>query len=381
MKWSHDIQTCLALCPGMLLRYLDNCIPAPYTTVWPSEYGVWSCNDRMVRAFCASRAAGDDRRLFENTMSTRAMWSTLTKCHEKQGPHAQALLLRNCLDYDFVDSQPLAPQACNIIERCERIINMGTLSMHSLSVVVLLHCLSQGNLCTIASQMIMINAQADSPSSLTTDCIIHRLGLEQQQRAGLAPSDSAPTIALSACIGAHLFCQNCKCNGHSVNKCFQAGGPLSDQRNALIAEHRAKCNAKKDVPPASNPSVHRVTHDTQGKAYYMDGIFTVFLPSESIVTPAAVSAAPEFGGVAAAGGLDFTGAGLSADVYSDSPAPEWLTKLMDSDCALSAISDAEALTISANSVGSFVFDSGASIHLSPIQWDFTELKPISPHGI
>lgn len=113
----------------------------------------------------------------------------------------------------------------------------------------------------------------------------------------------------------------------------------------------------------------------------MDGIFTVFLPSESIVTPAAVSAAPEFAGVAAAGGLDFTGAGLSADVYSDSPAPEWLTKLIDSDCALSAISDAKALTISANSVGSFVFDSGASIHLSPIQWDFTELKPISPHGI
>ncbi len=381
-NWSRNIQTCLALCPSMLVGYLDNCIPTPDATVWPSEFGVWSCNDRMVRAFCASRAAGDDRRLIENAMSARAMWSTLTKRHEKQGPYAQALLLLDCLGYDFVESQPLAPQARDIIKRCERIINMGTLSAHSLSIVVLLHCLSKGNLRTIANQI--INAQADSPSSLTTDRIIRRLKLEQQQRPGLAPPDSALAIALSARVGTCLFCQNCKCNGHSIDKCFQEGGPLFHQRNTLIAEHRAKHNTEKDAPPTLNPSIHRVARDAHGKAYYMDSDFAVFLPSESVVTPAAVSApstAPEFAGVATAGGLDFIGAGLSTDAYDDCQAPDWLTKLINSDCAFLAIADAEALTASAGSVGLFVFDSGASVHLSPIRQDFTELTSVSPHGI
>ncbi len=108
--------------------------------------------------------------------------------------------------------------------------------------------------------------------------------------------------------------------------------------------------------PRPTQVFQRVACDAYGKAYYMYGEFTIFLLSESVVTPAAMTAPSEFVGVTSAGTLDFTGAGLSTDLVLDnSPAPDWLTRLVDgSNFALSAVSGAAALTVSAGTVSSFV---------------------------
>ncbi len=386
-KWSRHVKSSLAMCSGGLLGFIEGRVPRPDPLVWPNEYNNWMNNDAMVRAWCSHRARGEDQRIIDNASTAHAMWALLRGRHEKQGPYAQALLLRELLNVRVDASSPLPAQGRDIIERCERIIAMGPLSANSLAVVSLLHVLGFGfeNIATG-----IVNEQARSGDTLTPTDIIRRLELEQQQINGRLVSSASPSIALSATgkppTGRPL-CTNCKQNGHWIQACYQIGGPLYPQRDRLIAEQQRKKAERKPggtYAPSSGPSSsaagkHRVFRDSAGKAYFLDGDFAIALSESAPPTPS--FAPPEFAGVAFSGDTAMGGVQLATDaVLSDAPPPDWLLQLThDAQPAAFAAITEEAFN--ASDAGPFVLDSGASVHLTPEKGDFHDFRPISPHGI
>ncbi|TFK77941.1 hypothetical protein K466DRAFT_668574, partial [Polyporus arcularius HHB13444] len=342
-KWSRHIKSSLAMCSGGLLGFIEGRVPRPDSQAWPNEYNNWMNNDAMVRAWCSHRARGEDQRIIDNASTAHAMWILLRTRHEKQGPYAQALLLRELLNVRLDASLPLPAQGRDIIERCERIIAMGplsvevfghfchfqisTLSTNSLAVVSLLHVLGFG-FDHVATGI--INEQAKSGDTLTSGDIIRRLECEQQQINGRTAS-SAPSIALAATgkpTGRPL-CTNCKQNGHWVQACYQVGGPLYPQRDRLIAEQQRKKLERKTTLPGPPPSAssssssgkHRVFRDTAGKAYFLDGDFAIALSDGPSVS--ASPAPPDFAGVAFSGDSAMGGVHLATDaILPDHPPPD-----------------------------------------------------------
>ncbi|KAI0737749.1 hypothetical protein C8Q80DRAFT_1068137, partial [Daedaleopsis nitida] len=236
-EWSKSIMNTLAMCTGNLTSWLDGSTPCPDPTLWPTEHVIWNGNDRMVRAFCSARASGEDHVLIDKSFTAAGMWIILKKRHSRQGPYAQALRLRDLLNFKFEVSKPLASQARQISEECERIVAMGTLSADSLAVVATLHILNGGELKHIANQL--INAQSDTSNPLTIARIIRIMELEQQQLDGQDPSAVTP-VALAATADVPKFCTNCKTRGHITDRCFQVGGKMYHERDRLIAEIRAR---------------------------------------------------------------------------------------------------------------------------------------------
>ncbi|RDX54051.1 hypothetical protein OH76DRAFT_1341889, partial [Lentinus brumalis] len=253
-KWSRHVKSSLAMCSGGLLGFIEGRVPRPDPLAWPNEHNNWMNNDAMVRAWCSHRARGEDQRIIDNATTAHTMWALLRGRHEKQGPYAQALLLRELLNVRLDASLPLPAQGRDVIERCERIIAMGPLSANSLAVVSLLHVLGFG-FESVATGI--INEQARSGDTLTSSDIIRRLELEQQQINGRVASTGSPSIALSATgkPPGRPLCTNCKQNGHWIQACYQIGGPLYPQRDRLIAEQqRRKAERKGGPAPAASSS-------------------------------------------------------------------------------------------------------------------------------
>ncbi len=387
-RWSRHVKSSLAMCSGGLLGFIEGRVSRPDPLVWPNEYNNWMNNDAMVRAWCSHRARGEDQRIIDNRSTAHTMWALLRARHEKQGPYAQALLLRELLNVRLDASLPLPAQGRDIIERCERIIAMGPLSTNSLAVVSLLHVLGFG-FDHVATGI--INEQAKSGDTLTSGDIIRRLECEQQQINGRLASSNTPSIALSATgkpTGRPL-CTNCKQNGHWIQACYQVGGPLYPQRDRLVAEQQRKKaernsggsahSSSSSSSSSSSAGKHRVFRDSAGKAYFLDGDFAIAL-SES-PSPSAPSAPPHFAGVAFSGDTAMGGIGLATDaVLSDTLPPDWLLQLtLDAQPAAFAAVTEDVFV--AGDHGPFVLDSGASVHLTPDRADFHDFREIAPHGI
>ncbi|RPD57520.1 hypothetical protein L227DRAFT_577831 [Lentinus tigrinus ALCF2SS1-6] len=188
-KWSKKIRRILCLCLGGLLGYVDGHVQCPDASIWPEENNIWLSNDEMVRSFCGHRAEGDDLRLIESASSAYDMWELLRQRHERQDPNAQTLLLLDLLNTRFDSSLPLADQGRDVIEHCERITAMGSLSANSLAVAALLNILGQ-DFRNVATAFV---CELSSSETLTTDRIIRRLESEQQIINGRISSGAAPS--------------------------------------------------------------------------------------------------------------------------------------------------------------------------------------------
>lgn len=324
--WSKRIINALAMCSGNLTSWLDGTTLCPNQSLWPTEYCIWVGNDRMVRAYCSARASGEDRVIIDKASTALVMWSLLKHRHSKQGPYAQALRLRDLLGFKFDVSKPLPGQARQILEECEHIVNMGVFTAESLAIVAVLHILAGGDLKHIANQL--INAQSDTTNPLTMSRIIRIMELEQQQ---MNANDSVPAVgslALAAQVDSRPLCINCKRRGHITDKCFQPGGKCFDQRDAILAEIRARKSGKgKGPPPGKFSGGRQQLHKTaDGTAYFIHNGFAIF-PDDAAVSPAA-TVAGEFAGLALSGDLHMGGSGLSTDaIINGADVPPWILEL------------------------------------------------------
>lgn len=390
-QWSQRVQVIFGMSPGGLLAYIEGRIPCPDAALWPTECNTWLNNDAMARSFCGSRAKGDDLRLIMSATSAYGMWCVLKKRHERQGPYAQAVLLRDLLSVRFDASLPLPNQGRAIVDRCERIVAMGPLSTNSLAVVALLHSLGYGfeHIATA-----FVHEQSDGNNALTSARIIQRLESEQQIINGRM-SDALPTGPSSAlAASSRPLCTNCKVTGHWLDRCYQVGGPLYPQRDQIIAEQkRRKAERKTGRGPTSSSSSssssasasssssssarHRILQGADGKAYFVDGDCVVALSGDS-APPRPPS---DLAGVAFAGDCAFAGVSLATDTVlaGDAP-PAWILALGEDSGHVVFTASSGSAFLSAD-LGPFILDSGASIHLSPVLSDFSDFRTIPPHGI
>ncbi|OJT05515.1 Copia protein [Trametes pubescens] len=386
-RWERRILHVLTV-SGELALYLDPEYICPERTTKQRilDARAWIHNDRLVQSFIRVQCSDAEADHLPDKVSAGALWVFLRERHLNRGPHAQVLLLRDLLRLRFDESKPLAPQAHESIKLCRQIITMGQLDVEALSKVAILHMM-RDTLPQIQRSVADALSCATIDRPYTTVDIIKRLELEQTFRDDSAGGGVSTDVALSAQQAGRgngriiVQCSNCKRQGHAAADCFQPNGAMAGRREeveAKIAARHAKRLAKAPgaapAVSAAQPAGTKKLFDAAGKVYYLAETKTV--PALAQAHSAVV--------------LDDCGVQLPSDFIDPDSPPDWLTDLeVYSDAQYEAY--AACLEVSADwscaysaqspGVEPFLFDSGASTHISPLRDDFFELEDIAPRGI
>ncbi|CDO76493.1 hypothetical protein BN946_scf184622.g1 [Trametes cinnabarina] len=401
--WQRRIQDVLIVV-GDLARYLESSYSCPSRSTHLLDARVWTQNDQHVQGFLRLQCSDDELEIVRTSpvplSSAAALWEFLRVRHLNRGPHAQVLLLRDLLQLRFVPSNPLVPQTHHAINICRQIITMGPLTVDSLAKVTLLHMMRD-----VLPQLQRAIAQdlvrATAAAPYTIADLVKHIEMEQglrQEESSSTPSGSglSTDLALAAQPSGRplVLCGNCKRKGHVAADCYQPGGAMEGRRaevDVRIAERRAgrgrgRGGGGGSAPTPASTTTRRV-FDATGQAY---------LVSDTALSAATAPAA------AAPSVLLTTAHSAIIELPSEhvdlTPAPAWLTDLAtDGDsffeahvatpCEWDTASwDASSpvgsdVALAAIATDPFLFDSGATAHISPHRSDFEELTPTDPRGI
>ncbi|EPS92702.1 hypothetical protein FOMPIDRAFT_1137433, partial [Fomitopsis schrenkii] len=205
-------------------------------------------------------------------------------------------------------------------------------------------------------------------------------------------------------------CTNPKCphpQGHTLDECFAQGGGMEGRREEVLAKKRkARAGCIRDTAAVATPLPVAAMTDVNGQAFVVDSSTgrAYYLNPGSLSSSAASSVAHS---LAPSPAPEETSA-LAVDVE-----PEWLASVATPAdvveyASLLALSNHDSVSLDWHShskpavepaayavapmlaparrittAGSeaFIFDSGASTHLTPCKADFHDLVPIAPRGI
>lgn len=382
--WARRVRDTLSLC-GDLEEYLDPASVCPDSVARPVSARAWNTNNHHVLSFVRVNCSSDEREHIEHFTSASALWAFLKDRHSNRGPHAQVLLLRDLLQLSFNSSKAIVPQAHQCLTICRQIITMGPLNLDSLAKVALLHMM-RDSLPELQRTFADSLSRATVASPYTVTDMIKRLEMEQSFRNADKPTVGLTTdLAMSAQPhrnGARIpkQCSHCKRTGHVTADCFQPGGAMADRRDEILARIAARKAARMgSSAPAPGATAQKV-YDNTGKAYFLSAAAPVPARApEAAHSAASIVELPD---------------GAPDQLPVDDAPLEWLAALdACGDSQYEAyLATADAFSVSANwdtaysagpdaAVEPFLFDSGASTHLSPVRGDFFELVPIAPRGI
>ncbi|CDO77251.1 hypothetical protein BN946_scf184753.g1 [Trametes cinnabarina] len=379
-KWKKELHEVLSVC-DTLDMYTSPSYACPPRATRLEDARKWVINDRHVQAFIRLQCSENEREHLPAVQTASELYAFLAARHLNRGTHTQVFLLRDLLALRFDQGQALAPQAQNAIRICRQVIAMGPLTADALGKVVLLNMMD-GALDTLQSQVANDLSRATKASPYSVADILQRLEVHHDLTAGKATSAGglSTDVALSAQTGrggrSQLICSNCKRKGHAATDCFQPGGVMEGKRaevEARIAARKVK-GASKDKDSGKAP---KTLYDHEGRAYFL----AEPAPSSPPVVDAAHTAVSDPVPLLTTDGPDPSWLS-SLDSCGDSAYEAYLACSAPLVCSLDWDSDA-AFSVSTPAASSepFLFDSGASTHVSPLRSDFTTLTPISPHGI
>ncbi|TFY50468.1 hypothetical protein EVJ58_g11038 [Rhodofomes roseus] len=411
-EWKAYVERSAKMCH--LWPYFIGYVERPDPAVDSASAYNFDCNEMVAIAFLESKTNKEEQVFIQkNGPSLAAVWKALCQRHEKEpGAYAQATLIQELFSCRYVPTERYSVTSLRMQEIVDRIYNIGLPSADVMMTVAMLNAMA-GHLKYLQSQVGTSLASSTPEMPYTSVDIFKRLDFEQQMSAVDAVPGVSDALAASAQSGRTTrMCSNPACpnpKGHLIDTCFAKGGGLEDKakRDEYLASRRRGRQGKAKETAAAATTLNAPTSlaksasvDSSGRPFVVD-TSTGKVYFLSVDPPASASAQPdldsddfsELANVATA--PDWVGAvATPADVqeYSalvsltseDKVSLNWSSHARATvDPSAYAVVPLPAASRRVSTVGSepFVFDSGASTHLSPNRRDFHELRPIAPRGI
>ncbi len=207
--------------------WLDGTLPRPDKTSHPKAHHIWQVNDRSLKAFILSHISQRD---YDNTCHlsmAHEVFEELRQTHEKQGPHAKLVLMKQAMDTRFRPDVPISKTLDDIRALHKRIIQMGPIDDDELHTIFLVNALNDDFESVQSNIMSLIS---DS-KNFTSKTVVRRLLQEDQlirRRAEQnAPTSSTTALAAQGQGRPRSLCTHCKKPGHLADFCIRPGGKMA----------------------------------------------------------------------------------------------------------------------------------------------------------
>ena len=401
--WSFRTET-LAMRQGFG-HWLRGTVPCPDLTLQPEAHYVWLHNDEALKGLLLENISPIDLSLVRNLKTSYDIFNALRKRHENLGPFAQILLIKKFLDIRFSNDATLSQTITEIRELHRRIVTMGAINNDHLLTVGLLNALGE----PFSHLQSAIQTLSSAPNFDSTS-VIRRIEEEEnlikcRTDGGHLPTPSHVALTASSTRPPRVPCSTCKRLNHSTEFCISPGGRLAgktiDEARAAQAAHRA-ANRPARSPPMTSTALVASQPPTSEPLYKFDSTHFVPIahspspPSElppttadpsaytSIVDPSLPDLRTPYRSYLAYTPYPTTASITEVDdstLNEDTPTP---TTSLDWSLCWSSAYSASSSPLVKESDKPFVFDSGATVHISPVRSDFRTFQPINPrpvHGL
>ena len=376
--------------------YLDGTFPCPDAILKLRHARNWKSNDRALRAFILEHLSESDYASVHTHATSHAVYDTLRADHQFQGLHAQVHVIKEALDTRFNPAVVSLTHTYNIIEKLhERFITMGQMDNDKLKIILIINAL--GDHCE--RLQIAVNEILQNPAITSAD-IKARIVREEQLIVRRGTPVLSETTALTAAPtrNGRPICANCKRPSHCTEFCITPGGAMAGKtiEEARAAQDAARnsqwgtstsrpCGARNNATPAASQAntadATPATTSGNPSTVTVNGQCYVLAPNTNpppqIATPTALSAVSM---------ADYDQEEYIAVIATmDKPrvSVDWNSHTRTVDSAALAKPDDRTNTRSSLTRPEmpFIFDTGASCHISPEASDFKVLKAIPRHPV
>jgi hypothetical protein len=334
--------------------------------------------------------------------TTHLAYSALRQCHEQLGTHAQAHIMKQIMDTQYVPGTPLIETAAKINQLHQSFVKIGTPDFDKMHCAWLVNAASQH----YRGLQSALQALTHDPTC-TAHTILARLQDEddlhrRRSASGFQPdTQSVALLARSDNPLRNTQCTNCKRTGHTIDFCVRQGGKMAGR---TIEESRAAVARKFPCRNSGTPgSGHSANLATTSSTTTVSSSTTTPTPTTSNTTTSI--AAPNnivINGVTYAF-IPITPNSSTTNPQQQTPStPSSVT--IDSGKpweALIAFDDSESTgshifndvpsnyalttdnspTNGALDASPFILDTGATCHISPVQTDFRNLRSIPAQAV
>jgi len=401
--------------------WLDGSLQCSDGQQFPSVHWVWQQNDDSLRGFLLDHISPTDYALVANLTTSHNIFKALRKRHEDLGLYAKVNLLMKALNIRFNYNTPLSNTIAELHQLHHRIIKMGKINDDELFTVFLVNALGD----QFAHLQSAIQTISASPG-FSSGSVVHRIEAEEsliQRRTeqGLQPPTTTPSAFLAVTSRERSpkpTCTNCKRLSHLTDYCVAPGGKMYGRtldearpaQRAALAKTPQMPNISKpqgqvsNGQSSSNPpsqSAHIVTAASAPANAQQITTSTVTTTSNNgplIIHGVPYIQDPSWGTASApiptvnTALLDPAGAALNYEyqtyvaIHGDPHTTvDWTAYSTPVDLGNFV---AEPIVYSASLMPAlnvdekpFVFDSGATCHVSPEHSDFKNLSPIQPQPV
>jgi hypothetical protein len=397
-EWSRRLEL-LANRQG-LFPWLNGTLACPDpAVVSPKICWVWWTNDSSLRSFILQHVSSFDYNIADKLPTSSLAYAALRKRHEQLGTHAQAHLMKQIMDTQFMPGTPLMDTAAKINNLHESFVKMGTPDFDKMHCAWLVNAASQH----FRSLQSTLQALTRDPSC-TPQTILARLQDEDdlhRRRTAHSHQDDTQAIALLARPDnpfRNVICLNCKRPGHTNDFCVRVGGRMAgrtiDEARAAQARFLARRNTRTST---TNNSAHiattvstnttlTTTTSTGGTAatpnnVVINGVTYAFVPVQTTATSTeptqqtAQSLSPI---------TDLASLPQTPLTIDSGESWEALFAFADDDelhtTSYAFATDSNA-AIAPPDATPFILDTGATCHISPVRSDFRILYQIPPRAI
>ena len=398
-EWSHRM--CIIVQNQGFHHWLDGTFAQPNLSTSPGRHYTWQLNDDSLKAFLFHTISHAECKLVKDLPMANAVWNALRIRHEKQGPYAQLMLIKQCLDIRFNLATPLNETIDRIDDLITCISNMGDLDWPKFKTIMLINALG-GELEHVQSH---IHSMADDPG-FCAEKIINRIHRERDLIKHRAAQGEGPSTLISQTKRRDrkpTICSHCQRPGHTAEFCISPGGKFAGHsleeariaQRAAWAKERAQrtsssTNTQRTTSSANVATTNAATTNTQNasrplsptpsattsNSMQINGVTWVLLSSTADTAQIALGPIvdPNFEFTAYQANHDENNINHRVSIdWNEFSFPN------NNPHASSAYHTFPAHKVLHGSP--FVLDSGASCHISPERNDFKTLTPTAPHPI
>jgi hypothetical protein len=108
-EWSFQVLLLAGRCD--FTRFLDGMLLQPPIDMHAKAHSIWKINDNSLEFFLFGKIARSDYRTVSTLTTSHDVFEELRKMHEKQGLHAQVILIKKALEIHSQSDQPLLKTA------------------------------------------------------------------------------------------------------------------------------------------------------------------------------------------------------------------------------------------------------------------------------
>jgi len=120
-------------------KWLRGTLPCPSAATHPKAHDIWETNDCSLWAFIFGCISLSDYNAVESLATSHLIFEELCLRHEKLGPHAQLLLIKQALDYHYDPDGPLRCGTDEILALHTKITKMGPVDFDQLKIIFLIN--------------------------------------------------------------------------------------------------------------------------------------------------------------------------------------------------------------------------------------------------